>query len=87
MTKFETLCNEYRENKRLIEELTDMNDHLKADIIECMDGADKKTEGSAKACYTRVRKESFDKNTFRHEHEQLYQKYVKQSSYRRFSVV
>lgn len=87
MSKFEKLCDEYRENKRLIEELSDMNDHLKADIIELMDGADKKTEGSTKACYTRVRKESFDKNTFRLEHRQLYQKYVKQSSYRRFSVV
>ena len=87
MTKFEILCNEYRENKRLIEELTDMNDRLKADIIKLMDGADKKTEGFTKACYTRVRKESFDKKTFRRQHEQLYQKYVKQSSYRRFSVM
>ena len=36
MTKFETLCNEYRENKRMIEELEAMNDSLKADILAIM---------------------------------------------------
>lgn len=36
MTAFEKLCTEYRENKRLIEELTAMNDSIKADIIAIM---------------------------------------------------
>ena len=39
MGKFETLCNEYRENKRLIEELEAENDSLKAAIITIMGGA------------------------------------------------
>ena len=39
MGKFETLCNEYRENKRLIEELEAENDSLKAAIITSMGGA------------------------------------------------
>ena len=29
MSKFEKLCNEYRENKRLIEELEDMNESIR----------------------------------------------------------
>ena len=33
MTNFEKMCKEYRENKRMIEELTKMNDALKADIM------------------------------------------------------
>ena len=36
MGQFESLCNEYRENKRLIEELTAENDSLKAAIIAIM---------------------------------------------------
>ena len=34
MTNFEKMCKEYRENKRMIEELTKMNDALKADILQ-----------------------------------------------------
>ena len=35
MTVFEKLCNDYRENKRLIEELEAMNDSIKSDIWCC----------------------------------------------------
>ena len=38
MGQFEKLCNEYRENKRLIEELEAANDSLKTDILTLMDG-------------------------------------------------
>ena len=36
MKRFESLCNEYRENKRLIEELQAMNDSIKLDILAIM---------------------------------------------------
>ena len=36
MSAFEKLCNEYRENKRLIEELEAMNDSIKTDILAIM---------------------------------------------------
>lgn len=49
MGRFETLCNEYRENKRLIEELEAENDSLKAAIIEIMGRRETVTEGAAKA--------------------------------------
>ena len=39
MTDFEKKVNEYRENKRLMEELESINDAIKADIIAMMQGA------------------------------------------------
>ena len=39
MTLFEEKVNEYRENKRLLEELEAMNESIKADIICMMHGA------------------------------------------------
>ena len=39
MTLFEEKVNEYRENKRLLEELEAMNESIKADIIAMMHGA------------------------------------------------
>lgn len=36
MTDFEQKVNEYRENKRLMEELESINDAIKADIITMM---------------------------------------------------
>lgn len=39
MSDFEKRINEYRENKRLIEELEAMNDAVKAEIIDMMHGA------------------------------------------------
>lgn len=38
MSDFEKRVNEYRENKRLIEELEAMNDAIKTDIISMMHG-------------------------------------------------
>mgnify|MGYP000999939492 CR=1 FL=1 len=51
MSKFETLCNEYRENKRLIEELEAMNDSIKTDILAIMGDRETVTEGASKATY------------------------------------
>ncbi len=39
MTEFEKKVNEYRENKRLLEELEALNDAIKTDIIAMMHGA------------------------------------------------
>ena len=45
MGDFEKLCNEFRENKRLIEELEDYNDTIKAHIIELMGNNDTMIQG------------------------------------------
>lgn len=87
MTRFETLCNEYRENKRLIEELTAMNDSLKADIIALMGDADTMTEGAAKATNKTVTSSRFDSTGFKKVYPDLFTQYSKETSYKRFTVV
>lgn len=86
MTKFETLCNEYRENKRLIEELTAMNDSLKADIIALMGDADTMTEGAAKATNKTVTSSRFDSTGFKKVHPDLFTEYSTPTTYKRFTV-
>lgn len=87
MTKFETLCNEYRENKRLIEELTAMNDSLKADIIAIMGDNDTMTEGAAKATNKTVTSSRFDSTGFKKVHPDLFTEYSTPTTYKRFTVV
>lgn len=58
MTDFEQKVNEYRENKRLMEELESINDAIKADIIAMMHGAPESgRQGTAKP-FTRMCKAS-----------------------------
>lgn len=87
MTKFETLCNEYRENKRLIEELTAMNDSLKADIIVLMGDNDTMTEGAVKATNKTVTSSRFDSTGFKKVHPDLFTEYSTPTTYKRFTVV
>lgn len=86
MTKFEKLCNEYRENKRLIEELTAMNDSLKADIIAIMGDNDTMTEGAAKATNKTVTSSRFDSTGFKKVHPNLFTEYSTPTTYKRFTV-
>lgn len=86
MTKFEALCTEYRENKRLIEELQAMNESLKNNIVEIMGDSETKIEGSTKAIYKTVESQRLDSATLKKEQLELYQKYLKNTSYKRFTV-
>ncbi|OKZ72824.1 MAG: hypothetical protein BHV88_00990 [Clostridiales bacterium 41_12_two_minus] len=80
MKRFESLCNEYRENKRLIEELQAMNDSIKSDILAIMGNDEMHVEGAAKA--TR-----FDSSGFKKEHPELFTEYSRETSYKRFCVL
>lgn len=86
MKQFEQLCDEYRENKRLIEELQAINETLKNNIIEIMGDEETKTEGSAKAIYMTVQSLRLDSATLKKEQLEVYQKYLKKTSYKRFTV-
>lgn len=86
MTRFEELCTEYRENNRLIEELQAMNEELKSSIISIMGDDETKIEGSTKASYKTVESHRLDSTTFKKEQFELYQKYLKKTSYKRFTV-
>lgn len=87
MKQFEKLCNEYRENKRLIEELEAMNDSIKADIIAIMGDADTMTEGAAKATNKTVTSSRFDSTGFKKVYPDLFTEYSTQTQYKRFMVV
>lgn len=87
MSKFETLCNEYRENKRLIEELEAMNDSIKADILAIMGDRETVTEGAAKATLKTVTSSRLDSSAIKKELPEVFQQYSKETSYKRFTVV
>ena len=87
MSVFEKLCNEYRENKRLIEELQAMNDGLKADLLLIMDGKETYMEGSAKVTNKTVVSSRFDSTEFKKEYPNLFNEYSRETSYKRFCVL
>ena len=86
MKRFESLCNEYRENKRLIEELQAMNDSIKSDILAIMGNDETHVEGAAKATNKTVVSSRFDSSEFKKEHPDLFTEYSTPTTYRRFTV-
>lgn len=87
MKKFESLCNEYRENKRLIEELQVMNDSIKLDILAIMGNDEMHVEGAAKATNKTVVSSRFDSSVFKKEYPELFTEYSRETSYKRFCVL
>lgn len=87
MKKFESLCNEYRENKRLIEELQAMNDSIKLDILTIMGNDETHVEGAAKATNKTVVSSRFDSSGFKKVYPELFTEYSKETSYKRFCVL
>lgn len=86
MGRFEQLCNEYRENKRLIEQLGQDCDRLKEEILAFMGDKDTYSEGASKVTYKLISSTRFDSVAFKKEHEELYKKYSKTSESYRFVV-
>ena len=87
MNNFEKLCDEYRENKRLIEELEDYNDNIKAQIIELMGDNDTMIQGAAKATYKTVVSDRFNSKLFKEERPDMYKAYCSEMTVKRFTVV
>lgn len=87
MGDFEKLCNEYRENKRLIEELEDYNDTIKAHIIELMGDNDTMIQGAAKATYKTIVSDKFNTKAFKEERPDMYKAYCAETTTKRFTVV
>lgn len=87
MSDFEKRVNEYRENKRLIEELEAMNDTIKTDIINMMHGAPEMVQGTAKAIYKDVQSVRLDSKLLQAAHPDIYAECSKKTVYKRFSVV
>lgn len=87
MKRFESLCNEYRENKRLIEELQAMNDSIKSNILAIMGNDEMHVEGAAKATNKTVVSSRFDSSRFKEEYPDLFTEYSRETSYKRFCVL
>ena len=87
MTDFEQKVNEYRENKRLMEELESINDVIKADIITMMHGAPEMVQGTAKAIYKDVQSVRLDSKLLQAALPDIYAECSKKTVYKRFSVV
>lgn len=87
MKRFESLCNEYRENKRLIEELQALNDSIKSDILAIMGNDKMHVEGAAKATNKTVVSSRFDLSGFKKEYPDLFTEYSRETSYKRFCVL
>ena len=87
MYNFEKLCDEYRENKRLIEELEDYNDTIRAQILELMGDKDTMIQGAAKATYKTVVSDRFDSKRFKEQQADMYKAYCSEMTTKRFTVV
>ena len=87
MSKFEALCNEYRDNKRLIEELESMNESLKSDIIALMGERDTVVEGATKVIYKSVISSKLDSKALKESYPDIVAAYTKETSYKRFTIV
>jgi len=87
MGKFETLCTEYRENKRLIEELTALNEELKSSILAIMGDAETMTEGATKATNKTVVSCRLDSSALKKDKPDIFTAYSKETSYKRFIVI
>lgn len=87
MTTFEEKVNEYRENKRLLEELEAMNESIKADIIAMMQGAPEVVAGACKVMYKDVQSVRLDSKLLKTLHPDVYAECSSKTTYKRFSVV
>lgn len=87
MSKFENLCTEYRENKRLIEELEAMNESLKAAIIATMGDRETVTEGATKATLKTVTSSRLDSKGIKADYPDIFTAYSTPITYKRFAVV
>nr|DAG02190.1 MAG TPA: putative endonuclease [Siphoviridae sp. ctmqu18] len=86
ISKFNALCKEYRENKRLIEELEALQDGIKSDILDIMGGRDVLIDGADKVTYKEIESRRLDSNRLKKEEPGLYERYSTVQSYKRFSV-
>lgn len=87
MSKFETLCNEYRENKRLIEELEALTESLKANIITMMGDRETVTEGATKATLKTVTSSRLDSKGIKADYPDIFTAYSTPTTYKRFTVI
>ncbi len=84
----QALCQEYREYARMIEEMEavkdSIGDKLKAYMTETEQT--KAIVGQYKLSFTNVTRSDIDKKQLQAEHPEVYNAYLKETSYKRFLV-
>jgi len=89
MTHLEPRIREYREYAKMIDELkalkTGIEDELKAAMVKA--GVSKMIIGEYKLSYTDCTRKDIDKKRLQAEHSELYDEYIKETNYKRFTVV
>lgn len=87
MTELERKVNEYREYKRMAEELEQLRDSLRDEIIAMMQGAPEVVAGACKVMYKDVQSVRLDSKLLKTLHPDVYAECSSKTSYKRFSVV
>ena len=87
MTELERKVNEYREYKRMAEELEQLRDSLRDEIIAMMQGAPEVVAGACKVMYKDVQSVRIDSKLLQATHPDIYAECSKKTVYKRFSVV
>jgi len=87
MIEYEKLCNEYRENKRLIEDLQAENDAIKQELIQALNGKESAVFGAAKVSNISFTQTRLDSAALKRALPDVYTQYSKTSACKRFSVV
>lgn len=87
MTDLERKVNEYREYKRMAEELEQIRDSLRDEIITMMQGAPEVVAGACKVMYKDVQSVRLNSKLLQAAHPDIYAECSKRTTYKRFSVV
>lgn len=87
MTELERKVNEYQEYKRMAEELEQLRDGLRDEIISMMQGAPEVVAGACKVMYKDVQSVRLDSKLLQTAHPDIYAECSKRTTYKRFSVV
>jgi predicted phage-related endonuclease len=88
MSTLESRIREYREYKRMIEEMEALKeaiaDEIKAAMTEA--GESKMIVGEYKLSYTDCKRTDIDKKALAADHADIYTQYLRETTYKRFSV-
>lgn len=87
MTELERKVNEYQEYKRMAEELEQLRDSLRDEIIAMMQGAPEVVAGACRVMYKDVQSVRLDSKLLKTLHPDVYAECSSKTSYKRFSVV
>lgn len=85
-SNFENLCKEYKKNQDLIDKIEFKNEEIKEKIIKYMGDRDEIKTKNIKVSYKTITNKRFNSLKFKEDYQDLYNKYLIDSCYKRFIV-